>query len=146
MYTVSNSDDNMITDEQLQNMFEVIDENLDEYRVDNTIPNYVIDEDGPDNILKTEINVCEKCMHPNIIGAEPFNRREKNLYHIKLDSVVQSSLWYFAKINRLEINAALGLLLRIVNTPEVSKMVMGTFSNIPKRKGKRVRSRLSISS
>ena len=108
------------------------------------MPNYVTDEGGSDDILKTEILICEKCLHPNIVGTEPFNRREKELHHIKTDSVVYASLSNFCKLNKLDMNSAIGMLFRIVSNPDVAKMVMGTFSRIPKRKGKKARGDLLL--
>ncbi len=133
------SNDNL-SDEQIQDILEI-----DEYKtVDNTIPNYVVDENAPEDILRTEILICEKCMHPNIVGTEPFNRREKELHHIKTDSATYASLLSFSKMNRLDINATIAMLMRIVSNPDVQKMVMGTFSRIPKRKGKKARGDLLL--
>ncbi len=131
-----------LSDEQIQDIFE----ETDEYKmvIDSTMPNYVTDESGPDDILKTEILICEKCMHPNIVGMEPFNRRDKELHHIKTDSVTYASLSNFSKLNKLDMNASISMLMRIISNPDVQKMVMGTFSRIPKRKGKRERGDLLL--
>lgn len=141
-FSSNNNDpnDNM-TEEQIQEILEI-----DEYKtVDNTVPNFVTDgTSAPDEILKTEILICEKCLHPNIIGTESFNRREKELHHIKTDSVTYASLSNFSKLNKLDMNAAIAMLMRIVSNPDVQKMVMGTFSRIPKRKGKKARGDLLL--
>ena len=137
------SNDNL-SDEQIQDILE-IDE---EYKmVDNTLPNYVTVTDvlnGPDDILRTEILICEKCLYPNIVGTEPFNRRDKELHHIKTDSATYASLLGFSKVNKLDINSTIAMLMRIVSNPDVQKMVMGTFSRIPKRKGKKARGDLLL--
>lgn len=133
----------ILTDEQIDT---IIQENLEDYKIiDNTIPNYVIDESGPEDILKTEIHICSKCMNPDIIGTVPFNRRQINPQTIRLDHVVHTSFNNFCKMNKLSQNAGLSLLLRIAYNPEVYKMLQGSFTGISKRKGRNNRSKEIIS-
>lgn len=131
-------DDIIVDDQQLTTLIE---ENLDEYKIDNTIPNYVTSgNDDIENTLKTEIHICSQCMHPDIIGTQPFNRRVKELKQMKIDSIVFAALTNFANKNGIDKNAAISLLLRIADNPDVHKMLMGSFSVIPRRKGKQFRS------
>lgn len=126
-------DDEILTEDDI---FEVIEE-TEEYR---NIPNYVTLTEEDKEILKTEINICEKCMHPNIIGVEPFNRRQKEVVNMKLDNVVSSLFSFFCKKNKLEKNAGLALLLKLVSEPEVAKLLNRQFLPVGKRKGPKFRS------
>lgn len=130
----------ILTDEDFKLMDALNDNNND------ILPSYVIDDDGPVDILKTEIVVCELCMHPNIISAIPFNRREKEIKQIRLDSVVYASLCKMAKLNKLDMNSLFALLIKVVNEPEVNKKIASSFFGIPKRKGKVYRSKKIITS
>jgi len=132
-----NSED-ILSDDDIS---DIIEENLDKYKIDNTIPNYVIDEAGPDNILKTEISICSRCMNPDIIGTVPFNRREIKPQMIRLDHVVHCAFNYFCKINNLTHNAGLAVLLAIANKPESQKQIQGSFTGISKRKGRNTKSK-----
>lgn len=129
----------ILTDEDFKLMDALNDGNND------ILPSYVIDDDGPVDILKTEIVICELCMHPNIISAIPFNRREKEIKQIRLDSVVYASLSKMAKLNKLDMNSLFALLIKVVNEPEVNKKIASSFFGIPKRKGKVYRSKKILS-
>lgn len=135
----------LLADEDLQNIIQD-DEIIDGDYIDNNIPNYVIDDTGPDDILKTEILICEHCMRPNVISTTPFNRRVKEIKQLRLDSVVYASLYNKAKLNKLDINALLSLLLKLMEDPDLNKKMIEKFSNIPKRKGKAYRSKKILSS
>lgn len=124
--------DDILTEDDI---FEVIEDG--EYK---NVPNYVTLTEEDKEILKTEINICEKCFHPNIIGVEPFNRREKKLVQMKLDNIIDSLFSFFCKKNRLDKNAGLALLLKQVSDPEISKLLNRQFLPVGKRKGSRFRS------
>lgn len=123
----------------------VIDTDQEEYRPIENIPNYTTDE-NIDELLKTEVHICSHCGFPDVINSIPFKRREIKPVQLRLDNVVHESFKSFAGMNNLNQNAALALLIRIAKSPEVSKMLAGTFSNVSKRKGKTNRSKVITSS
>ncbi len=120
MYTLAINDKDIINDKELEKIIE-----------ENDISNYNVSED---ELLQTEVLICENCMHPNIIGREKFNRRTKEVKHIKVDTVVNAALTYFLKLNRLDSNAGIAYLL--MNNKGNSRIL----SDIPKRKGRKFRS------
>lgn len=126
--------EDVLTEDEI---FEEIIEDNEAYR---NIPNYVTLTDEDKEILKTEINICEKCYHPNIIGVEPFNRRQKEVVQMKLDNIVNSLFSFFCKKNKLDKNAGLALLLKLVSEPEIAKLLTRQFLPVGKRKGSRFRS------
>lgn len=127
MYTLSQQKD-IIDDKELEKIIE-----------DNDINNYNVTEN---ELLQTEVLICENCMHPNIIGREKFNRRTKDVKHVKIDAVVNAGFAHFLKLNKLDSNAGLAYLL-MINKDAANKRIL---SDIPKRKGKNVRSKEVIDS
>jgi hypothetical protein len=117
--------DSIINDKDIIN-----DKELEKIIKENDISSYNVSEE---ELLQTEVNICENCMHPNIIGREKFNRRTKEVKHIKLDTVVNAAFTHFLKLHRLDSNAGIAYLL--MNNKE------GTIlTDIPKRKGRKFRS------
>ena len=132
---LSLNNENIINDEEISKIMAENDNNL--------LPNYSInDSEGMDELLQTEVLICENCMHPNIIGKEKFNRRTKGVKHMKIDNVVNAAFTNFCMLNKLDSNAGIAVLLKIMkDNPSTSKRI---FSDIPKRKGKTNRSKILL--
>jgi hypothetical protein len=132
---VEEENNNVINDTELE---KIIEEEMN-------VPNFTTSgNDSIDELLQTEILVCEKCMHPNIIGTEKFNRRTKEVKHIKIDSVVNAGFVHFLKLNKLDANAGIALFLKILQDENVSRILSRKFASVPRRKGRFTRSNLVI--
>lgn len=75
-----------------------------------------------DNNLNEEIEFyeCQKCGEYNVLKNAPKTRRMTSIRHIRVDEVTWASLQRFKRINGIDLNYALLLLLMNAKTPNIN--------------------------